>query len=76
MNKEFYATKWRCDNCRVGYPYGEEEIIPKGRTIGQHFKSTECPRCGCKGTRYSYGGIRELNEKECEEFLTPPNMRG
>ena len=69
MKKEYYITRWKCRNCNSGYPYGDEEIIPKGTTCEQHFKKTECPTCGCKGERYSYGGTWEASEEEVKDYL-------
>ncbi len=56
MKKEIYICKIKCNNCNYGYPYDEEMEIPKGIKEKDWSKQTECPRCGCKGTLYFYGG--------------------
>ena len=56
MKQEFYFSEVKCSNCGYGYPYGDSVKIPKGTREKDWSNKTECPRCGCKGTLYFYGG--------------------
>lgn len=56
MENETYKCRIKCKNCQYGYPNNEDMKILKGIKEKQWSSETECPRCGCKGTLYFYGG--------------------
>jgi len=67
--EEFYYIRWKCYNCGNGYPYEDDMKVPKGETIKDFSKRTECPICGCKGTIYESGGAFLRYEDENKRIV-------